>query len=306
MPPHNRHSSNLTSRYPTVSRPFPGWKDWLRNYRNGGSFFDENSPILGRIQSLETRLARSRAEIRAAQALRFEVFYNEMSAIADAMTLITRRDKDDYDRICDHLLVMDHDGAATPQVVATYRLLRQEIAESNGGFYTAQEYDLDPLLRKNPDLRFMELGRSCVLPSHRSKRTLELLWQGTCAYVVNHNIDVMIGCASLEGVDPQKLALELSFLHHHARAPKDWRVNAVAGRGVAMNRMAKDSIDARAALRALPPIIKGYLRAGAWIGEEAVVDHQFGTTDVLIVFPVANIHPRYASHFGVDTTSRAA
>ena len=97
----------------------------------------------------------------------------------------------------------------------------------------------------------------------------------------------MIGCASLDGTEPKQLAMPLSFLHHYARAPEEWRARALPERYVEMNRMSKEAIDPKAALRALPPLIKGYLRLGAYIGDGAVVDHEFGTTDVLIVLPVA-------------------
>ena len=141
-----------------------------------------------------------------------------------------------------------------------------------------------------------------MLPPYRTKRTVELLWHGIWAYVLAHGVDVMIGCASLEGTDPDRLALPLSFLHHYARAPEDWRVSALPERAVAMNRLAKEAVDPRAALHALPPLIKGYLRLGAYIGEHAVVDHQFGTTDVLIVMPVSALNPRYVSYYGADAS----
>jgi putative hemolysin len=117
---------------------------------------------------------------------------------------------------------------------------------------------------------------------------------------------VMIGCASLEGTDPDQLALPLSFLHHFARAPEAWRTAALPHQRVDMNRMAKDAIDAKSALRELPPLIKGYLRLGAYIGDGAVIDRQFGTTDILIVLPVSAISSRYIEHFGADATRHAA
>jgi L-ornithine Nalpha-acyltransferase len=116
----------------------------------------------------------------------------------------------------------------------------------------------------------------------------------------------MIGCASFEGTDPDRLALPLSFLHHFAAAPEAWRASAHPSRRVDMNRIAKDQIDTKAALKQLPPLIKGYLRLGAFVGDGAVVDHQFGTTDVLIVMPVSSISGRYLDHFGVDATRHAA
>ncbi len=266
---------------------------------------DDGAAPLERIGSLEVRIARTAAEVRQAQRLRYQVFYDEGGATADAATTLVRRDVDAFDAVCDHLLVIDHEpnehnGHRAPAVVGTYRLLRQEVARRHGGFYSGIEYDVDALVGGHPELRFLELGRSCVLAPYRNKRTLELLWHGIGAYTTRHRPDVMIGCASLDGTDPAQLALPLSFLHHYARAPEGWRANAHADRYVEMNRMPADAIDQKAALRSLPPLIKGYLRLGAYIGEGAVVDHQFGTTDVLIILPVAKIKSRYLSHFNAQ------
>jgi putative hemolysin len=260
---------------------------------------------LGRIGALEVRIAASAVEIDAAMALRYRVFFEEGGAIADAEARLTKRDRDRFDAVCDHLLVVDH-GAGVPQVVATCRLLRQSVADANGGFYSASEFDVGALARRHAGLEFLELGRSCVAVSHRGKRTAELLWQGIWAYSVRYHVDVMIGCGSLDGTDPDALALPLAFLHQYARAPEDWRTGTAAGRHVAMDRLAPDAVDPRVALRALPPLLKGYLRLGAFVGEGAVVDHDFGTTDVLIILPVAAIAKRYVDYYGAETGRRAA
>lgn len=269
---------------------------------------------LGAIGPLEVRLASRKADIRRAQRLRFDVFYREMSAKPSLGNRLLKRDFDRYDTICDHLLVLDHDAPPDPRtgepaIVGTYRLLHQSVAElhraSHGGFYTAGEYQIDALVAARPELTFLELGRSCVLAPYRTKRTVELLWHGIWSYVVQRKIDVLFGCASLEGTDPQALALPLSFLHHFAGADPAWSVRAVDERYAPMNRLAKDQIDQKQALRALPPLIKGYLRLGAMIGDGAVVDHQFGTTDVLIMLPVEKISKRYISYYGVDADRRA-
>jgi L-ornithine Nalpha-acyltransferase len=269
----------------------------------------ETPPTLGRLGPLEVRLARNAAEIRRAQKLRYRVFYREMSAVPDATSFLSRRDVDPFDAVCDHLLVVDHAAPRlrrAPKVVGTYRLLRQEVADRQSGFYSAGEFDIDALVSRHGERRFLELGRSCVLPDYRTKRTLELLWHGIWTYVLAHRIDVMIGCASLEGTDPDRLALPLSFLHHYARAPEAWRAAALPRRYVELDRMPKSAVDPRAALQSLPPLIKGYLRLGAFIGDGAVVDHQFGTTDVLIVLPVAGINSRYLDHFGPRAERHAA
>jgi len=267
------------------------------------------SRSLGRIGSLEVRLAQTAAEVRQAQKLRYRIFYQEGSAVPNPARLLARRDVDGYDAICDHLLVVDHAsrdrGAPNrPAVVGTYRLLRQPLAEEYGGFYTAGEFDINLLIARHAGMQFLELGRSCVLAPYRNKRTVELLWRGIHAYILRNLCDVMFGCASLEGTDPKRLALSLSFLHHYARAPEPWRAQALPNRFVEMNRMSKEAIDPKDALRVLPPLIKGYLRLGAYIGEGAVVDYEFGTTDVLIVLPVAAIKQRYLQHF--DLNHRAA
>ncbi len=274
--------------------------------------------VYGSIGPLEVRLAQSRAEIRAAQRLRYRVFFEEMSATPSMTASIRRRDEDPYDPLCDHLLVVDRTGvAAQPErawrrrsaggsIVGTYRILRQDVAERNDGFYSQGEYNVAPLLAAKSNLEFMELGRSCVLPSHRTKRSIELLWHGLWTYIRENGVDVMIGCASFEGTDPEQHAMALSFLHNQALAPPEWRVRAHESRWVAMDRMPAAQVDAKAALKAIPPLIKGYLRLGAFVGDGAVVDHQFGTTDVMIILPVKRIDPRYFARFGApdELTSR--
>jgi putative hemolysin len=280
------------------------FRDW-REAREGN--------VLGRLGSLEVRLARDARELRQAQRLRYKVFYEEMSAQANPMTALLRRDADRFDRLCDHLLVLDRE-ARSPlgwpgKVVGTYRLLRQDVAESAFGFYTADEFEISPLLAAHRGQRFLELGRSCVLGNYRDKRTLELLWRGIYTYVMRHGIDVLMGCASLEGTNPAALAEQLSFLHHYAPCPEGWEVRARAGRYVPMNMLPKEKLDARAALRSLPPLIKGYLRLGASFGNGAVIDHQFGTTDVFVLVRMSAVSARYLAHLaslGVTEERKAA
>lgn len=270
---------------------------------------DAAAPTLGKIGNLEVRLARRPSEIKAAQQLRYRVFYEEMSAQPSKLQKVTRRDRDGFDRFCDHLLVIDNgrNGHIAERIVGTYRLLRSEMAVLCGGFYTAQEFDIAPMLARHKGKRFLELGRSCVLKDYRGKRTVELLWQGIWAYVVAHDIDVLFGCASLAGTEPDALALPLTFLASQAKAPPEWSVRAHESRGTFLPANRSDAVvDARDALRVMPPLLKGYLRLGGYIGEGAVVDHQFGTTDVLVVLPRANINPRYIVHYGADAGRYAA
>ena len=260
------------------------------------------SDVLGRIGNLETRLARSVSEIDAAQAVRYRVFVEEMNAQLSHDAVRRKRDIDAWDMVCDHLLVLDTaiEGDAEEQIVGTYRLLRQDVAAVSGGFYSQSEFDVDALVARHPDKRFMELGRSCVLPAYRTKRTVELLWQGAWAYSLKHGVDVMFGCASFHGTVPEEHALALSFLHHNVQAKDDWSVSARPELFRTMDLMPSEGIDTRKALSALPPLIKGYLRLGATVGSGAVVDHGFNTTDVLIVLPIGKISGRYLNYYGAD------
>ncbi|CDN52392.1 Ornithine-acyl[acyl carrier protein] N-acyltransferase [Neorhizobium galegae bv. officinalis bv. officinalis str. HAMBI 1141] len=258
--------------------------------------------VFGRIGTLETRLARSEREIDAAQAVRYRVFVEEMHATLSPDAMRRRRDVDAFDAICDHLLVVDNaiEGDIEDQIVGTYRLLRQEVALANNGFYSASEFDIEPLLARHPDKQFMELGRSCVLPDYRTKRTVELLWQGNWAYSLKHGMNAMFGCASFPGVSPEEHAMALSFLHHTVSTKGDWAVSARPELYRPMDLMPMEDVNTRKALSLLPPLIKGYLRLGAMVGDGAVIDHAFNTTDVLIVLPIASISDRYISHFGAD------
>ena len=264
----------------------------------------EQWPVLAVSGALEVRLAETEHEIEQAQRLRYTVFYEEMCAIPSPKMRELRRDFDKYDDVCDHLLVVDRDAQdedGQPLVVGTYRLTREQDAMRAGGFYTASEYDLSRMLNGlAADTKYLELGRSCVLKSYRSRPgTMQLLWKGLLAYVARFDIDLMFGCASLPGTDVSEMALPLSYLHHFHTMPGHLAVRARPELFVDMNRMPADQIDPRDGLRSLAPMLKGYVRAGCCIGDGAVVDRQFGTTDVFIYFPMSGLDARYRSRFGL-------
>jgi putative hemolysin len=254
-----------------------------------------DAQLLARAGDLEVRLAESAAEIAAAQALRFGVFFEEGGATPDAASLVARRDICAFDAVCDHVIVVDH--AAAGAVVGAYRLLRQEVAQR--GFYSAAEFDVEALIARHPRLRFMELGRSCVAPGHRGKRTIEALWRGVWAYALRHRVDAMFGCASLPGVDPRAHEAALAALAPFGPEP-EWRAAPAARARVAAIPVPACACDPRAALRDLPPLVKGYFRLGARFGAEAVVDEAFGVIDIFVVLRVADIQARYLQHFAPD------
>jgi putative hemolysin len=242
--------------------------------------------------------------LMAAQRLRYRIFYEEMAAHPTPEMAAQHRDFDPFDEVCDHLLVVDRsitDDDGQPAVVGTYRLMRDVDAARAGGFYTATEYDIAGMLAAQPPgTRVVELGRSCILKSYRTRSgTMQLLWKGLMAYVARFDIDMMFGCASLPGTDVNEMTLPLSYLHHFVPMPEHLRVKARPELFVDMNRMPKDAIDPREGIRSLPAMLKGYVRAGCCIGDGAVIDEQFDTTDVFIFFPLSGIDARYKSRFGL-------
>ena len=244
--------------------------------------------------ALQVRLADTVADTDAAQALRYRVFYEEMGAQPSAEMARLKRDFDDFDDVCDHLLVLDH-GTGTAEVVGTYRLIRRAAAASAGRFYSAAEYEIDTIVAYPGQI--LELGRSCVDASARNGPTMQLLWRGIATYAFHYEIALMFGCASLPGTDPDALALPLSYLYHHRLAPPSLRPHALAGRHIEMRRLEPAAIDPMRALNELPPLIKGYLRLGGFVGDGAVIDHQFNTTDVSIVVKTDLITEKYSRHY---------
>ena len=254
---------------------------------------------------LEVRLAEDESEVRAAQELRYRVFYREMAAHPSLAMAAAERDFDDYDGLADHLMVIDHrprkQGGG---VVGTYRLLRRSVLAGRMPFYSAAEFDLACL--NEFDGEVLELGRSCVDRPYRTRPTMQLLWRGLAAYVFAHDVSLMFGCASLPGNDVKALDLPLSYLHHRHLAPEFLRPHAIAARHVAMDRVSTDGIDDRQILAALPPLLKGYLRAGGSVGDGAVIDHQFNTVDVCMVVETERVSPRYYRHYSREVGAGGA
>ena len=260
---------------------------------------DETKPIHLRSGNLEMRLAESAAEIAAAQRLRYRVFYEEMKAQPTPQMAAEGRDFDHFDDYCDHLLTFDRDLGEGPEaVVGTYRLLRREAAARAGGFYTAGEYDIEKLLAMPGEI--IEPGRSCVDAAYRNRPTLSLLWNGLGAYCLHYDGLLFFGCGSLHGTDPEELAVPLSYLYHYHLAPEPLRTRAIESRYVDMNLLPREKIDPRRAVVQLPPLLKGYLWAGGYVGDGAVVDEQFNTVDVCIIVKTDLVTDRYLKRFATS------
>lgn len=246
---------------------------------------------------LQVRLARSEADLRASERLRYRVFVEELGGDGPLVDHAGRFERDAFDPFYEHLVLVDTRAAETTltHVVGVYRLLAGARAAEHGRFYSDDEYDLSVLRASGRSL--LELGRSCVAPEYRNGLGLHLLWSGLADYVRAREVEVLFGVASLHGTDIDALALPLSHLHQTFLAPPDLRVRAHEGAYQRMDLVPVEKIDRVAAMRAVPPLIKSYLRLGGFVGDGAFVDHAFNTTDVCLVMDTARMNNRATARF---------
>lgn len=246
--------------------------------------------------NLAVRLAESPAEIEAAQKLRYRVFYDEMGGIPSPEMQAVKRDFDQFDEQCDHLLVIDYDQSdKNERVVGTYRLMRRSQKKDTESFYTETEFDVSAI--KSVDGEILELGRSCVDARYRSRSAMQLLLRGIAAYVTCYDIKVMFGCGSFFGIDVKEHMLPLSYLYHYHLAPAEICVKALPHLYVEMNLMPKEEVDVKKAFTMLPALIKGYLRINGFVGLGAIIDPHFNTIDVGIIVKTDLVNDKYAQRY---------
>lgn len=240
----------------------------------------------------EVRLAATDQEIQAAQHLRYKVFVQELGSDGDLVDHDAQLERDRFDPFYDHLLLYDlaRDALPQDQVVGVYRLMPGDRAVGAGGFYTAGEYDLSPLIESGRPL--LELGRSCLHRDYRGGVAMHVIWSALAEYILARGIEILFGTASFHGTDIAALTPQLSLLHHRHLAPPDLRVRALAQHYQPMDLMAEAAIDRPAAMRAVPALIKGYLRLGGFVGDGAFIDHAFNTTDICLVLDTARMNDR--------------
>jgi putative hemolysin len=258
--------------------------------------FSKRLPLL-KSNSLEVRLAQSEEDIIAAQRLRYEVFFEECGAQPDETVALLKQDISPIDDYCDVLLVIDH---AHNKIVGTYRFMLREAAHEYGEYYTASEFDISKIIAYPGQI--MELGRSCVHKDYRTKPTMQLLWRGIGAYIELNQVALCFGCASFIGVDMSQYRQALAYLYHYHLAPSELRARTLPIYYQDMNLIPKDEINQKEALKQLPPLIKGYLRLGGFIGDGAFVDHQFNSIDVCIIVKTQTVTKRYSERYTTPST----
>jgi putative hemolysin len=248
----------------------------------------ERLPLRGLPQRrFEVELARTTVDVRAAQRLRYEVFAQEMGA--RLATSIEGIDADRFDAYCEHLVVRE---AERGEVVGTYRILSPAAAERAGGYYSEQEFDLARLAGLRANL--VEVGRSCIHPHHRTGGVISLLWAGLARYMLAHGYGHLMGCASIGIADGGHAAAALyRRIAAYAMAPAEYRV--VPRCALPLERLTRETA------AELPPLIKGYLRLGAWVCGAPAWDPDFNTADLLVLLPLARVSARYARHYIGDS-----
>ena len=245
------------------------------------------------------KLAESEAERRAAQALRYRVFVEELGGDGPMVDHDARLETDRFDPFFDHLLLLD--DAKNGSVVGVYRVLRDDQATLAGQFYSEDEYDLDPL--RSSGRRLMELGRSCLDADYRGGAAMYHLWNALARYVADHNIEILFGVASFHGIDPKPLAQPLSLLYHRHLAPEDLRVRAKDVHYQRLDLLAEDELDRRTAMLQVPALIKAYLRLGGYVGDGAYIDHAFNTTDVCLIMDTVRLNEKHKSIYTKGVTA---
>jgi putative hemolysin len=237
----------------------------------------------GRVKPrLDVRLAGSPEEVLAAQKLRWQVFGEEMGARLPSRT--PGVDHDLYDPYCDHLIVLDERSG---RIVGTYRILSPQAARRVGGYYSENEFDLTRFAHLRPSL--VEIGRSCIDPDFRSGAVIALLWAGLARYMQQGNYQYLMGCASIGMRDGGHNAAGIYNVLAEHQAPLEYRVFPRCP-------LPLDKIEAAAAPE-VPPLLKGYMRAGAWICGEPAWDPDFNTADLLLLMPMTRVDSRYSRHF---------
>lgn len=241
--------------------------------------------------TLCVKIARSPADLRAAQRLRYQVFVDELGGDGPLVDHDAKLERDIYDDHAAQMILVDpsRDPEAGNHVVGVYRLLDGAQAQAVGGFYSESEYDLAPLKASGRSL--LELGRSCLHPDFRGGTAMFHLWQGIAAYISEHSYEVLFGVASFHGTDVAALSAPLAHLHHAHLAPPDLRPRARAYQS--MNLLPAGAIDRPKAMKATPALIKAYLRLGGVVGDGAFVDHAFNTVDVCLVLDTQRISAKH-------------
>ena len=248
-------------------------------------------PII--FKNFTVKIAETDFEIKKAQHLRYKIFFKNKKAKNKPINNLFKRDFDFYDKVSDHIIIIDNNINNYENVVGTYRLLRGNFAKIYKGFYTEQEFDISNLKKHFSNSNMLELGRSCVHTDYRSGIILKLLWQGISNYINNYKIKILFGCASFHGTDPKKFRNEFNLLRKNFCLCDNFNVKSLQKNSIHFQKLH----DEKMVFKNLPPLIKGYLRAGGMMSKNYFIDKEFNTIDFCVVVFMDKIVNRYKNKF---------
>ena len=248
-------------------------------------------PII--FKNFTVKIAETDFEIKKAQHLRYKIFFKNKKAKNKPINNLFKRDFDFYDKVSDHIIIIDNNINNYENVVGTYRLLRGNFAKIYKGFYTEQEFDISNLKKHFSNSNMLELGRSCVHTDYRSGIILKLLWQGISNYINNYKIKILFGCASFHGTDPKKFKNEFNLLRKNFCLNDDFNVKSLQKNPIHFQTLH----DEKMVFKNLPPLIKGYLRAGGMMSKDYFIDKELNTIDFCVVVFTDQIVDRYKNKF---------
>ena len=283
---------DLLNKLKLIIKNFIYVKKWSNKKIETNSFINTSTAVFQNSRFLDIDLGSfnlkiindSHSLINQVKELRQKSFFKNSKT--------KQSDSDEYDKSCDHLVVIDK-SVADDFVVGTYRLLLKPKLLTRQRFYSESEFDISNLLSSNKST-LLEAGRSCVHEHYRDGRIIRLLWRGLATYIINNQVDLIFGCASFPSSNYKLFIKQLSYLYHFHKTPKSLSTSPVKKMRANFNIINKNKIDTQREFRNLPPLIKAYIRVGAWIGPGAIVDSKFDTTDVLIVLNSKKILKKYA------------
>ena len=247
----------------------------------------------------EVRFAKTSAEVKKSQELRYKVFIEEMGGSPYQTNSEPFLEKDEYDDQYRHLILIDHnknEKKVIQKIVGVIRLISGSEAKLRLGFCSSREYDLALLVSSGQ--KCLELGRTCIDKSYRNGLALHYLWKGLGSYIKANGVTFMFGLASFPGNDVKKISMALSFLNEKYLAPTKIRPKALKNGFIDMAIVPSAEIDKSEALRQMPSLLKGYLRLGARVGEGAFIDRELNTIDVCIVIDLNQMLDKYKDYYG--------
>lgn len=260
------------------------------------------------LKNLKVKLATTKDEILACERLRYKVFILEDGVVPSAKQKEEEREYDDADKNADFIMIKDTSLPEGYNAVGFTRVFMRKHAKLNGGFLTANQYDLTNI--ENYDGEILEVGRTCVDKEYRSSMTMKKIWQGLSRYVIDNDIKVFFGVASFIGIDPKEFAETLSYFYHYHQAPKELYCPAIEkfetvsdtgtiqkGYAAKMDYIPKEELNVRELFKKIPPVIKGYVRVGMLTSDKASVDEGFNSTDILIIVKIDDANRAYFDHF---------